>query len=116
MMFIVHGYIYSISTSKLALRIDDVDRAKVHAHLNRINNTKKYPDVIQISSSKAKFNIQNMEWSDPEDLIGMHVRIRCCTRYYCFKSSNSIESCNSDDSIFRRGHTIHAIDIDNLER
>lgn len=109
MKFNVCGYIHSIDDTKLTLSIDADNQEKLDRILTTLYKTKKDSTILNLKLTKTNFDINNYDWTNPEDLIGLHVEVHVNSKYYCFKK-------NIDSESFKiiKGYTFVAINITNI--
>lgn len=114
MFFNIDCYIMEINEKKIKVRISDTDSLiKFIKNLDNLYKTKKGINVTDKKdienlkdyfylniSKKTKFNINNFNYNNLKDLIGVNVKISGESRYYSF----SIE--NGDEKIFKTGYSL----------
>jgi hypothetical protein len=116
MKFNVCGYIHSIDTNKLILTVDEDDKEKIDRILTTLYKTKKDSNSLKIGLTKTNFEINNFDWTNPDDLIGLHVEIHVQSKYYCFKKTSSeVNHYNNKESfVIIKGYSFNAIHITNI--
>ena len=124
MFFNIDCYIMDVSEKKIKIKIADKDSLeKFITNLDNLYKTKKGKEVTDKRdiegikenlkdcfylniSKKTKFNINNFNYNNLKDLIGVNVKISGESRYYSF----SIESNNNIDGesnkIFKTGYSL----------
>lgn len=124
MFFNIDCYIMDVSEKKIKIKIADKDSLeKFITNLDNLYKTKKGKEVTDKKdiesikenlkdcfylniSKKTKFNINNFNYNNLKDLIGVNVKISGKSRYYSF----SIESNNNIDGesnkIFKTGYSL----------
>ena len=115
MFFNIDCYIMDVSEKKIKIKISDQESLeKFIKNLDNLYKTKKGKDVTDKKdienlkdyfylniSKKTKFNINNFNYNNLKDLIGVNVKISGESRYYSF----SIEG-NEGDRIFKKGYSL----------
>lgn len=124
MFFNIDCYIMDVSEKKIKIKIADKDSLeKFITNLDNLYKTKKGKEVTDKRdiesikenlkdcfylniSKKTKFNINNFNYNNLKDLIGVNVKISGESRYYSF----SIECNNNIDGesnkIFKTGYSL----------
>lgn len=77
--FTVQGYLIGIDGNRLVLKVDDDDVARISA-IKTLHARHHQPGnfiAINFKCKAARWEIANLNWSDPKDLIGTHLRIEC---------------------------------------
>lgn len=115
MFFNIDCYIMDVSEKKIKIKISDQESLeKFIKNLDNLYKTKKGKDVTDKKdienlkdyfylniSKKTKFNINNFNYNNLKDLIGVNVKISGESRFYSF----SIEG-NEGDRIFKTGYSL----------
>lgn len=102
------GYIIRVfNEKKIKIQLDDEDVSKVENILSTLYKTKKECSTLNILLQRTSIDIQGINYSKLEDLIGVYVYLRCFTKYYSFEKKDEFET------IQHRGYNIHAISLKN---
>jgi len=111
MFFNINCYIMDVSEKKIKIRISDQESLeKFIKNLDNLYKTKKGKEVTDKRdienlkdtfylniSKKTKFNINNFNYNNLKDLIGVNVKISGESRYYSFSiEGNGFENINEN--------------------
>ncbi len=101
--FVVVGYLISVDQQRLVLKVDPeyVDRiAMIKTMYKKSDNLGNF---ITINAKSASYDITNLDWKDPSDLIGVHLCIKCNTRTYNMMKDIPRSTDSREGSVHRAG-------------
>ena len=115
---IFKGIITSVlDDRRIVVKVDDDDIANVTARLTIRTKISKIYDYITLNIKSAKFNIKNLDWESPKDLIGVQMHWTCNTRPYDFtKKIKYTDDFGNEKKGYSRftGITIYATQVHNI--
>ena len=80
--FTVSGYLIGVNDHRLILKVVDRDQERVEMLKILHKKSDQTGHFITINSKGAVYKINNLEWKDPKDLIGIELTVQCTTRTY----------------------------------
>jgi len=83
--FSVNGYLVSADNNRLIIKVDDADIKRIGLIKTLHKKSPQLGNFITINAKVSKWEINNLNWSEPNDLIGVHLNIQCTTRIYNIK-------------------------------
>ncbi len=83
--FSVSGYLVSVENDRLIIKVDDTDVKQISLIKTLHKKSPQLGNFITINTRTAKWEITNLDWANPADLIGVHLKIQCTVRNYSIK-------------------------------
>lgn len=84
--FNVSGYLIGVDGNKFIIKVDD-EYIEQTAFIKSLHNKNvQLGNYITINFKSAQFNIKDLNWNEPKDLIGVHLEFRCTTKIYHIKN------------------------------
>lgn len=104
--FTVSGYLIGVDAHRLIIKVidEDIERIALIKTIHKKND--QLGNFITINSKYCKaWNITNLDWKEPSDLIGVQLNIKCTTRTFTFRkkiddtNSTRLKNGNNDNYI-----------------
>jgi hypothetical protein len=94
--FAVSGYLIGVDGNRLIIKVVDDDINHIAAIKTLHKKSPQLGNFITINIKSAQFKINNLEWKELKDLIGVLLHITCTTRIYDFrkKINDQLQSTN----------------------
>jgi hypothetical protein len=107
--FQFRGYITRVfSDKKIKIRIEEDDKEKVSSIFSTLYKSKKEYNEINVLLTSTLLDIQNLEYVDLKDLIGVYVYVHGYTKYYSFTRQEE-----TGDTKMYKGYNVHATKMRN---
>lgn len=83
--FAVSGYLIGVDGNRLIIKVIDEDIQRIASIKTLHKKSPQLGNFITINIKSAQIKINNLEWKELKDLIGVLLHITCTTRIYDFR-------------------------------
>jgi hypothetical protein len=80
--FTVSGYLIGLDGNRFIIKVDDADVDRIALTKTILKKSSQLGNFISVNIKSARFEIANLDWSEPRDLIGAHLQIACTVKIF----------------------------------
>ncbi len=98
--FVFTGYIISvIDDRRICVRVDPADVERVSTTISNYADKTTIKDTVVVNVREARFLIKNIEWSELNDLIGVHIKFGVQLRRYSYWRTRELFDDDNDSHV-----------------